>query len=181
MKLIIKFSIMTVFLLGSTIACAGSSIDTPNQLPTVEKVSLDKYVGQWYAITTLPQFFTRKCVAQEAVYKLDSGSRIGVKNICTKKSGKRTSIRGYAKTTDISGVLALRFTSGFAGLFRVKADYNIIKLDPEYKYALIGGKDRKSLWLLSRTKEISESVYEEYTSRAHELGFDISKLIDSKF
>ncbi len=176
----IKLMFITMILTAS--ACASSdSLKERAPLPTVADVSLQDYVGQWYAITSLPQFFTRKCVAQEAVYALNSDSEIGVRNICTRKNGRRTDIKGYARTTDVSGVLALKFTSGLAGLFGASGDYNIIKLDPEYRYALIGGQDRKSLWLLSRTQEITDAVYDEYISRAEELGFNISKLIDSKF
>lgn len=177
-KFKLVLGMITIF--TSTLTFAGSSL--PSQtLPTVSEVSLERYSGQWYAITALPQFFTRKCVVQEAVYTFRSSTQIGVENICIKRSGKRTSLFGYAKTTDISGMLKLRFTSGIPGLFRVKGDYNIIKLDPEYKYSLIGGKDRKSLWLLARTKEIDEAAYNEYVEAAHELGYDISRLVDSKF
>ena len=110
-----------------------------------------------------------------------SNTEISVKNICTKKNGKKTKIIGFAKASDVPGVLDLEFTSGLAGFFGASGDYNIIKLDSEYKYSLIGGKDRKSLWLLSRTKKISDKVYDEYIGRAKELGYDISKLVDSKF
>jgi apolipoprotein D and lipocalin family protein len=181
MKKLIKMLMMTILVASSASTCAGSSDRGHDFLPTVSDVSLQDYVGQWYAITALPQFFTRRCVAQEAVYKLNAANEIGVRNICTKRSGRRTDIKGFAKTTSVSGVLELKFTSGFAGLFGATGDYNIIALDEDYRYALIGGQDRKSLWLLSRTKEISDSVYDEYTAIAEELGFDISKLVDSKF
>jgi apolipoprotein D and lipocalin family protein len=180
MKRSIKSIIISLAITLSASACAGY-VDAEQPLPTVTDVSLQEYVGQWYAITSLPQFFTRKCVAQEAVYKLNSDNEIGVQNICIKKRGRRTDITGFARTTDISGILKLKFTSGFAGLFGATGDYNIIELDEDYRYALIGGKDRKSLWLLSRTKKISDAVYDDYIGRAQELGFDISKLVDSKF
>ncbi len=180
MKRALKSIIITTLIVTSFSACADYSHSDP-YLPTVSEVSLKDYVGQWYAITSLPQFFTRKCVAQEAIYKLNSKSEIGVQNICTKKNGKRTDIEGYARATATTGVFKLKFTSGIAGFFGASGDYNIIELDPDYKYALIGAKDRKSLWLLSRTKKISTSVYNEYTRRAKDLGYDISKLVDSKF
>ncbi len=183
MKKTLKLIMVTVMLVATTSACAGGSgtYGRDTSLPTVKNVSLKAYVGQWYAVTSLPQFFTRRCVAQEAVYTLNSSTEIGVRNICTRKNGKRTDIKGFAKATNVSGVLALKFTSGLAGFFGASGDYNIIKLDPEYKYALIGGKDRKSLWLLSRTKTISASVYSAYIGRAKDLGFNVSKLVDSKF
>ncbi|MFK7954467.1 MAG: lipocalin family protein [Lysobacterales bacterium] len=149
-------------------------------LPTVSKVDLNRYVGQWYAVTSLPQFFTRKCVAQDAVYGLNSRSEISVKNICIKKDGNKTEISGFARATAEPGVFALKFTSGIAGFFGASGDYNIIKLDPDYRYSLIGGKDRQSLWLLARTTDIDKNVLNEYIGAASELGFDVSELVDSK-
>jgi len=159
----------------------GGGDESNTYLPTVKNVSLSRYIGKWFAITALPQRFTKRCVAQEAIYSLKSNTEIGVQNICTRKSGRKTDIKGFAKATNLPGVFDLKFTTGFAGFFGAQADYNIIALDPEYKYALIGGQDRKSLWLLSRTKFVSNGVYNYYLSRAQELGFDISKVVDSNF
>ena len=176
----LKTMLLALFITLSTSTCAGTS-GGDQFLPTVTDVSLQEYVGQWYAVTALPQFFTRRCVAQEAIYKLNSANEIGVRNVCIRKNGKRKDIKGFARVTSTPGVLALKFTSGFAGLFGAKGDYNIIALDEDYRYALIGGADRKSLWLLSRTQEVSDAVYDEYVGIAEELGFDVSKLVDSKF
>jgi len=176
-----KFNITlaALFFMSASAACASFKTYAP--LPTAENVSLEKYSGKWYAVTALPQLFTLSCAAQTADYAVVGEGKISVLNTCLKKNGKTTDIEGFAKTTDVSGVLNLRFTEGFPGFFGIEADYNIIKLDRKYRYALIGGRNRKSLWLLSRTKEISDKVYDEYIGRAAELGFKVSKLRDSNF
>ena len=176
-----KQIVFFIVLITSISSFSGSDNLDRTTITTVTNVDLKRYVGKWYAVTSLPQFFSRRCIAQEAVYTLKSAIEIGVRNICIRKSGRKTDIVGNAKVTNTPGVLALRFTSGLAGFFGAKGNYNIIALDSEYRYALIGSADRKSLWLLARTKKIEPSVYDFYVSQAEKLGFDVSKLIDSKF
>lgn len=151
-------------------------------LPTANYVDVNSYIGKWYAITALPQFFTRKCVGQTAEYDIINEQTISVKNVCLKQKGESV-IYGQAvvKNAATNAELTVTFNSFFTRLFRVKGDYNIIKLDPEYRYVLVGSKNRKSLWLLSRTKTVSEEVYKEYISLAQDLGFPTEKLVDSKF
>ena len=159
----------------------GLGIFSSEPLPTVKEVSLDRYAGKWYAIAALPQIFTIGCVAQTADYEKLSDTSINVINTCIKNDGSITDIEGVAKVTEAPGVLSLQFNTWWSQLFNIKADYNIIKLDKDYKYALIGGKNRLSLWFLSRTKTVSNTVYFEYINYADELGFNTKKLKDSEF
>lgn len=55
--------------------------------------------------------------------------------------------------------------------------YNVIALDPDYKYAVIAGKDLNYLWLLSREKTMPENVKKDYLQQAKALGYDTSKLV----
>lgn len=50
-------------------------------------------------------------------------------------------------------------------------------LGDAYDYALVGSKDRKFLWVLSRTKTLGEEVVKELFETAENLGFDTSKVI----
>lgn len=178
MKLFLKlFLIFSIY----PVSAYSFGIFSSEPLPTVEEVSLDRYVGKWYAITALPQIFTIGCVAQTADYEKLSDTEIGVINTCIKEDGSLTDIEGAAQATEEPGVLSLQFNTWWSQLFNIKADYNIIKLDKDYKYALIGGKNRRSLWFLSRTKTVSNKVYYEYISYAEELGFNTDKLKDSEF
>ena len=43
--------------------------------------------------------------------------------------------------------------------------------------ALVGTPDRKYLWLLSRTPDIDEAVYQRYLDTAREQGYDLDGLI----
>lgn len=161
----------------------SSNLFANNSLPTATYVDVGQYVGKWYAITTLPQFFTRKCVAQTAEYAVKSAESITVLNTCIKENGSTQTIDGQAtiKNPKTNAELVVTFNSFWTRLFKVKGDYTIIKLDESYSTVLVGSKDRKSLWVLARNPYLSEDIKKEYVDYAKSLGFDTSKLVDSKF
>lgn len=56
-------------------------------------------------------------------------------------------------------------------------NYWIIGLAPDYGYAIVGEPDRKYLWILSRSSQLTESVYGQILTRVRELGYDPSLLM----
>lgn len=152
-------------------------------LPTAPYVDVSRYVGKWFVITTLPQFFTKNCLGQTAEYKALSPNSVSVLNTCYKKNKKTGTISGKAVVTNArtNSELVVTFDSFFTKLFRVKGDYNIIIIDPNYEYVMVGSKNRKSLWIMSRKPSMPQELLQKYVSYARSLGFDISKLVDSKY
>ena len=160
---------------------AMSAIAKP--LPTASQVDVGRYVGKWFAHYSLPQFFTKDCLGQTADYEVINPKKISVINTCIKKKGV-TIIKGQAVVTNPgdNSELIVTFNNFFTRLFRVKGDYNIIKLDENYDYVLVGSMNRKSLWLMSRSEvAIPEDIREEYLNYASSLGFNTKKLVLSQF
>ncbi len=152
-------------------------------LSTEDNVDVSRYVGKWYAHYSLPQFFTRKCLGQTAEYEIINDKTISVLNTCLKKKGVKT-ITGQATIVNpgINSRLEVTFNNFFTRLFRVKGDYNILKLDEDYQYVLVGSDNKESLWIMSRSdQEIPEAIKDIYFKAATEMGFDTSKLIQSRF
>ena len=152
-------------------------------LPTASYVDVGRYIGKWYAISSLPQFFSKDCIAQTADYEVIDEKKISVLNTCFKKHGKKTTIKGQAVVVNpkTNAELIVTFNNFFTRLFRVKGDYTIVKLDENYDYVMVGTKDRKSLWIMSRRPEMPQEVLNEYSDLAQSLGFDTDKLVLSKF
>jgi apolipoprotein D and lipocalin family protein len=151
-------------------------------LRTVDHVEVSRYVGKWYAISALPQFFTRKCIGQTAEYEIINPQTISVLNTCLKGKGQ-TTITGEAvvENAATNAELTVRFNNFFTRLFRVKGDYNIIALDSDYKYVTVASRDRKSLWIMSRTPTMPKEIYEEYVNGAKAQNFPVEKLVISRF
>ena len=173
---------MSVFFSCSTIQSEESK-ELTSEVPTVSYVDLNKYIGTWYAITSLPQFFTRKCTSQMAEYQIIDSQTISVLNTCLNGGKKWTDIKGkayvYNQTTQAH--LKVQFDPFWFKLFGLKGDYRILKIDDDYTLSLVGSGDRKSLWLLARSKNIDPELKKEYINYAASLGYDTTKLSDSQF
>lgn len=175
-----KKLIVLLTLLVSTVACASSQ-NSP--LPTAQNVDIARYIGNWYSISSLPQIFTKSCVAQTAEYQIIGENKISVLNSCIKKNGSIKTIDGQAVVinTKTNAELVVTFNNFWTRLFRVKGDYTIVKLSEGYDTVIIGSHDRKNLWIMSRTPAIDELTYKEYVAFAKANGFDTSKLVKSIF
>lgn len=97
-----------------------------------------------------------------------------VENRCRKDSinGEESYIKGkaYIVENTNNAKLEVEFFWPFKG------DYWIIDLDKDYQYAVVGHPNREYLWILSRTPQMSDSLYSEITKRIADKGFDLSIL-----
>jgi apolipoprotein D and lipocalin family protein len=159
-------------LLSGCFANKGNSL---KPLETVHSMDLNRYVGQWYEISRYPNSFQKGCVGSRATYTLRDDGKISVLNECYDKSfeGKLRSAKGKAWVVDkeTNARLKVSFFWPFAG------DYWIIDLGQEYEYAVIGHPERKYLWILSRSPEMAEEVYQSILARLQRQEYDIAKLI----
>ena len=140
---------LTRICLLSALLCACS---TPNQnepaVVSVAQVDLQRYSGTWYEIGSFPMFFQRNCVANtQARYSIEPEGQVGVHNQCMTDNGIEKA-DGIAEA--VAGSNNARLKVAFFRPFW--ADYWIIGLDADYRWALVGNPDRKYLWLLSRSK-----------------------------
>jgi apolipoprotein D and lipocalin family protein len=175
-----KLPILFIGILFANLTFAASDL---KPLPTAPFVDVSRYIGKWYVITTLPQFFSKSCLGQTAEYKVLTPNSISVLNTCYKKNKKTGTISGKAVVTNArtNSELVVTFDSFFTKLFNVKGDYNIIFLDPNYQFVIVGSRDRKSLWIMSRTPSMPPDILQRYVSYSRSIGFDISKLVPSKW
>lgn len=143
-------------------------------LEVVPHVDLQRYLGTWYEIATIPQRFQKGCVGVSAHYSLRRDGDIDVVNVCRKETldGKERSVRGKAwivdKTTNAK--LKVRFFWPFSGA------YWIIALDKDYQWAVVGHPNRNYLWILSRTPQMDGALYDDLLKRIAAKGYDPSKI-----
>ena len=156
---------------------------TTGELTTVSHVDLERYQGKWYEVARLPNRFQRDCAGATADYALREDGRVSVLNTCYTRGGEVRTIRGSAKVVDPSNArLRVRFDGLFFKLFSwlIKANYWILELDPEYRYAVVGTPDRKYLWILSRGPEMDEPLYRELLDRSEAHGFEVERILRTR-
>jgi len=161
---------LSIFILSFLFSCAG----IPKNAKPVENFEAKRYLGAWYEMARLDYKFERNMDNVVAQYSMKDNGEIKVFNsgYNTKKE-KWTSAKGSAKFTENEKIAALKvsFFKPFYG------GYNVIAIDPNYKYALVAGSNLKYLWLLSREKTMPEEIKQQYLKLAKEVGYDTSNLI----
>ncbi len=159
--------------------------DRPPALEVVASVELSRYSGKWYEVARLPNQFQKKCAGEvTATYsQLDDG-QLKVVNECRQQNGQIARAEGRARLAGErrpNSKLKVRFAPAWLGwLPTVWGDYWIIALAPDYSYSVVGSPDRKYLWILSRTPQMDEAVYQRIIEQAAAKGFDVSRLVKTR-
>ncbi|MDH4153744.1 MAG: lipocalin family protein [Nitrospira sp.] len=174
---------LSLLILGSwsllIVSCVG--IEPKPPLSTVASVDLTRYTGRWYEIARLPMWFQRHCIASQATYTLLPNHSIAVHNECLTDSNDTAQADGIATVVDpqTNAKLSVRFDNFFAKLIGQprEGNYWILDLDPAYQTALVGTPDRRYLWILSRTPQLDDALYQQFVATAQQLGFPVSDLI----
>lgn len=173
----IFYKLIAIASLGAGMLTGTVNAATPQTVPQVE---LNRYLGKWYEIAHLPMFFQRKCARNTtANYNLKPNGHIEVINQCETAEGKIKASTGDAYAIDkTNSKLKVSFLpKGLRWLPFTKGDYWVLKVDENYKTALVGGPTNKYLWILSRTPHIDKATYQAYLQAAQQQGYDTSKLI----
>jgi apolipoprotein D and lipocalin family protein len=147
-------------------------------LDTVEHVDLNRYLGKWYEIASIPQYFQRKCVLDtSAEYKLTEGA-ISVTNRCTSEIGEVLVAEGQARVVDnlSNAKLEVTFVKLFGWRYTFGGDYWIIDLAEDYRYAVIGHPSRKYAWVLAKYPQLSAEDIISIEKHLQENGYDTCTL-----
>ena len=168
-----KYITFLLALLFVTISCKGqnSMIDKT----VVQELDIERYLGTWYEISRFDHKFERGLVGVTATYSYRKDGKIKVVNTGFKETldGKRSDVTGKAKIPDpnIPSKLKVSFFWFFYG------DYFVLELEENYQWAVIGSSSDKYLWILSRTPQMDENVYNDLLNNLTNRGYDINKLI----
>lgn len=141
-------------------------------LPIVCNVDLERYLGTWYEIARYPHRFEKGLEQVTATYQQKRNGKIRVLNEGVKRGvSKSATGTAWVEDSDCTGRLLVKFFPLF------KSPYNIVKIDQEdYQYAVVVGRKKKNLWILSRTPVIDKKLYKELVDFAVSLGYKKRKI-----
>lgn len=182
MKKIVLAAVLPALLLFSTVLFAQQNQAVAvTEVKTVPNVDLKRYSGKWFEIARYPNKFQKKCVGNTtSTYTIKDEDTIEVLNQCLEKNGTTDEAKGKAKIVDstTNAKLKVRFAPGFLSFLpAVWGDYWIIDLDNNYQYAAVGDPKREYFWILSRTPEMSDAVYQNILRRVEKMGFKPGQVI----
>jgi apolipoprotein D and lipocalin family protein len=172
--------LFTSALLATAMVAAGSAYAEVTPVPRLDQA---RYLGRWHEIARLPMFFQRKCARDvTATYSLNADGTIRVHNACRQADGSEISAEGVARQAEpgIAAKLEVRFAPAWLGwLPLVWADYWVIALDPDYRWAMVGQPGKKYLWILSREPSLDRATFDMLKGKATGMGYDLAPLLVS--
>ncbi len=146
----------------------------PKGITAVHQFDKNKYLGKWFEIARLDFKFERDLNNTTAEYSVNPNGTIKVfnkgYNIKTQKWQTATGKAKFVKEENIAMLKVSFFGPFYSG-------YNVIAIDPEYKYALIAGKSLKYLWILSRETTIPAHIKQKYLELAQSVGYKTDDLV----
>ena len=166
--------------LASCCANTPENSDFAENNHIIDNVDASQFLGTWYEIARLDHSYERGLDNVTTHYELQEDGSLSVINKGYNRQDERwDTIKGKAhfvetahEDTSYLGKLKISFPN-----FSNNA-YNIIALDKVYyNYMMVSGENKKALWLLSRTPELTYPIKQHIVSQARSLGFATDELI----
>ena len=154
----------------SLAACGG----TLPPVRSVAYVDLDRFMGDWFVIASIPTF-----IEEDAYNAVESYERSGDRQIATTFSFNEGSFDGPLKTYRPTGYVSDDPSNAIWGMqfiWPVKADYRVMYLSEDYTRTVIGRNKRDYVWIMARTPAIADTDYRTLDELIAEQGYDISKI-----
>lgn len=154
---------------------------TEREAHSVDQLDLQRYLGLWYELGRLPLRYEDDTATDvTAEYSLNDDGTVQVDNRCFDEDGEPTQALGQGiPDVEHPGRLEVTFLpEGLRWIPFTKADYWVLKVDADYRYALVGTPDHKYLWLLGREPRIDDATRIEYLAEARVQGYDLEPWIE---
>lgn len=155
---------------GLAAVVVACSTVTRNPIKTVDHVDIDRFMGDWYVIASIPTIFEKGAHnAVESYRRAEDGT---IETEFTFRRGsfdgdeKRYTPRGFVRDTESNAVWGMRFVWPF------KSEYRIVYLDEEYSQTVIGRSKRDYVWIMAREPQIATDDYDRIVALLAEMGYD---------
>lgn len=168
-------SYKSAFVLSASLlltACAGGPPLPP--ITIAESVDIPQFMGDWYVIANIPTALEKNIYNAVENYELKDNNVVATTFTFNKGSfdgpKKEYNPTGFIYDHPSNAIWGMRF------IWPIKADYRIVYVDDSYQVTIIGREKRDYVWIMARTPQIPESVYQDLLSRVENEGYDMSKV-----
>ena len=161
---------MAISLMIAMTGCASR----PPTMPTVDRVDLERFMGDWYVIANIPTAIEKGAHNAVESYRLDDDGTIAT--TFTFRDGsfdgpeKAYHPRGFVRDPESNAVWGMQF------VWPIKAEYLVIYLDEDYSKTVIGRSKRDYVWIMAREPQMPEAEYREIVGYLSKLGYDVSRI-----
>ena len=166
----------SAFLLASILTLAACS--TAPKLPpleTVKRVDLQRFMGSWYVIGTIPWMVEKNNVGTMDIYELRKDGKINIRYVFHKKSleAPRQEWKAVARVVNAksNAEWAVQFVWPF------EAPYLVIGLSEDYGRCIIGHPSRDLVWIMSRKPTMSDTEFNDTVQSLVQKGYDPKRIV----
>ena len=161
-------------LLALLLGLAGCATAPPAGLTPVTPFDVNRYAGKWYEIARMDHSFERGLSDVSARYTVQPDGSVQVINrgFDVSRQAWKEAVGKALFTGDASrGALKVSFFGPFYG------GYNVVALDPDYRWSLVVGPDLGYVWILARERQLSPAVRQQVLEKARSFGIEVDRLI----
>ena len=143
-------------------------------LRTAADLDIDRFMGRWYVIASIPTPFER-----DAFNAIEEYTWLGDGKVGTRFTYNKGGFDGPVKVTNTTGFVSGDDAAiwGMQFVWPFKADYRIAHVDDAYSVTIVAREKRDFVWLMSRSPEMSDAAYAEHVQQIADLGYDVSGLV----
>ncbi len=164
-------SLAFVALLGG---CASTPPDGMQPVALVPHVDLQRYMGDWYVIASIPTFLETEAFNAKESYRLDADGSVPTHFSFNKGAAdgtpKHYDSRAFVEDTTNNAVWGQQY------IWPIKADYRISWLAPDYSEVVVTRQKRDHVWIMARTPTIPDADLARLTEFVASQGYDVAKL-----
>lgn len=143
-------------------------------MPTVPKVDLPRFMGDWYVIANIPTFIEEGAHNAIENYTLTSDGEIDT--VFTFRADafdgkeKRYNPRGFVVNKETNAEWRMQFVWPF------KSEFLISYLDADYTQTVIARTDRDYVWIMARKPVMSDAEYQKIVRFLADNGYDVTRI-----
>ena len=121
--------------------------------PVVKELNLKEFMGRWYVIALIPNWIEENSINSVDDYVLNEDGTIDITYTAIKNNKTKT-IKQKATiiNKDIPARWEVQFIKPWIPFY--KAPYEVILLDDNYDYMVVGYPNNQFGWIMSRKKNI---------------------------
>jgi apolipoprotein D and lipocalin family protein len=146
----------------------------PAPMPTVPKVDLQRFMGDWYVIANIPTFIEKGAHNAVESYRLDADGTIATtftfRDGAFDGKAKRYTPRGFVRDAGSNALWGMQF------MWPIKADYRITYLNDDYSQTIISREKRDYVWIMARTPSLPDADYQRLLKIVQAQGYDMSRV-----
>jgi apolipoprotein D and lipocalin family protein len=168
--------------LGTLVAACSSTSGLPPLRGISEPVDLERFMGPWYVIASipidiplLPMFSEKGAHNGVETYRLAPDGTIETTYVFRRGrfDGPERTFTPKARVANapVNSEWKMKFD-----WYLPAADYLILSLDADYQRTVIGVPDRKYVWIMSRTPVMPDAEYEQVVAGLRASGYDTERL-----